>query len=793
MTRYLIAFDDGDMVFPREDLPVVAKAVRAVEADGRRAGVWVFAAGLEHQDPSVVADQRDRHRRPVPGEQGAHRRVHGRRGAHARGSPGMGRQDRRGLSVCPTSVRAPARRRLLRVRQSVIDVREAITRAHHQEWARLVAALTRRFGDLDVAEEAAAEAFAMALARWPVDGIPPNPGAWLTTTAKRKAIDRLRREHQRDDKQREAQMRYAADAPEPSGPIDDDRLRLVFTCCHPALAMESRVALTLRMVGGLTMPEIARAFLVSEVAMGQRITRAKAKIKAARIPFRVPAGEDLPGRLSGVLAVLFLVFNEGYLATGPDTDPVRHDLTAEAIRLTRLVRDLVPEDGEVAGLLALMLLTEARGPARVSATGELVTLDQQDRAAWDPALIAEGHRLVRERLATGLRPGRYQLLAAINAVHTSAGDVSDTDWWQVVALYDQLIRIDPSPIVALNRAIAVAELDGPDVGLAAVDRLEPSLAGYHAYHATRADLLRRVGRRQESRAAYAKAIEAGGQHGRDRMAQASPRPARPLPVEPLEPELGHPLAGGRRVADRDGPEPGQRRQHQEQDRDRHPGPADEDPAAHADHPRDGGRGEGPDRIRDPVREHLERGVDAAKDPIRAEALDQRQLRDPLDRLEPVPEQLRDEDHDRREQDRSLGQRGEDAEGRRASGRPDQRRADPQRADDARREQRADERSNAARRDHDAEHERRQVQLVDQVDRVQDAIERPSDVGDDRTHHDREEHRVVANHRKALDDLVADRRRRGPRWPWRLGRPDEEQRYRRDRERAPRRPGSRTGR
>ncbi len=310
--------------------------------------------------------------------------------------------------------------------QRAIDVREAITQAHHQEWAGLVAALTRRFGDLDVAEEAAAEAFATALARWPVDGIPPNPGAWLTTTAKRKAIDRLRREHLRDDKQREAQMRYAADAPGPAGPIDDDRLRLVFTCCHPALAMESRVALTLRMVGGLTMPEIARAFLVSEAAMGQRITRAKAKIKAARIPFRVPAEEDLPGRLSGVLAVLFLVFNEGYLATGPDTDPVRHDLTAEAIRLTRLVRDLVPEDGEVAGLLALMLLTDARRAARVSASGELVTLDEQDRAAWDPVLIAEGHRLVRERLATGLPPGRYQVLAAINAVHTSARETSAT-------------------------------------------------------------------------------------------------------------------------------------------------------------------------------------------------------------------------------------------------------------------------------------------------------------------------------------------------------------------------------
>jgi RNA polymerase sigma-70 factor, ECF subfamily len=392
----------------------------------------------------------------------------------------------------------------------VIDGREAIAQAHHEEWARLVAALTRRFGDLDIAEEAAAEAFATAVERWPADGVPPNPGAWLTTTATRKAIDRLRREHKRDDKQREARMSYDDDPAEPLGAIDDDRLRLIFTCCHPALAMETRVALTLRMVGGLTMPEIARAFLVSEAAMGQRITRAKAKIAAARIPYRVPSAEDLPARVSGVLAVLFLVFNEGYLATGPDTDPVRHDLTAEAIRLTRLIRALLPQDGEVAGLLAVMLLTEARRNARVSASGELVALGEQDRGAWDAALIAEGHRLVRERLATGEAPGRYQILAAINAVHTSARDVRDTDWSQVVALYDQLVSIDRAPIVALNRAIAVAELDGPEVALATVNRLEDDLAGYHAYYATRADLLRRLGRGQESRAAYDKAIELAG-------------------------------------------------------------------------------------------------------------------------------------------------------------------------------------------------------------------------------------------------------------------------------------------
>ena len=390
------------------------------------------------------------------------------------------------------------------------DVAAAITRAHHAEWARLVAALTRRFGDLDIAEEAAAEAFAIAVERWPGDGVPPNPGAWLTTTAQRRAIDRIRRESKRDDKQKEAGLGYDDDPPEPLGAIDDDRLRLVFTCCHPALAVEARVALTLRMVGGLTVPEIARAFLVAESTMGQRITRAKAKIKAAGIPYRVPSAADLPARVSGVLTVLFLVFNEGYLATGPDTDPVRHDLTAEAIRLTRVVHALLPDDGEVTGLLALMLLTEARRPARVSAAGELVALDEQDREDWDTALIAEGHRLVRERLASGVPPGRYQILAAINAVHTSARDMRDTDWAQVLALYDQLVRIDASPIVALNRAVAVAELDGPQVALAAVDELEPQLAGYHPFHATRADLLRRLGRDAEARAAYDKAIELAG-------------------------------------------------------------------------------------------------------------------------------------------------------------------------------------------------------------------------------------------------------------------------------------------
>jgi RNA polymerase sigma-70 factor, ECF subfamily len=393
------------------------------------------------------------------------------------------------------------------------DASAAITHALHGEWARVVASLARRFGDLDIAEESAAEAFAVAVTRWPADGVPPNPGAWLTTTANRKAIDRIRRENKRSGKHVEAQMLAeddsAPDSPD-EGVIDDERLRLVFTCCHPAISMEARVALTLRMVGGLTVPEIAQAFLVQETTMGQRITRAKTKIKTAGIPYRVPAAEDLPGRVTGVLAVLYLVFNEGYLATGPDTDPVRPDLTTEAIRLTRLVHALMPEDGEVLGLLALMLLTESRRSARVSAGGELVTLDQQDRGAWDAALISEGHQLVRQRLATGVAPGRYQILAAINAVHTSAPVAGETDWSQVVALYDQLTRIDPSPIVALNRAIALSELDGPEVALAIIDPLENELADYHPFHATRAELQRRLGRTQESRAAYDKAIELTG-------------------------------------------------------------------------------------------------------------------------------------------------------------------------------------------------------------------------------------------------------------------------------------------
>jgi RNA polymerase sigma-70 factor (ECF subfamily) len=379
----------------------------------------------------------------------------------------------------------------------------AVERVFREEYGRLIASLVRRFGDIDLAEEAAGEALVAALEKWPTSGVPPNPGGWLTTTAGNRAIDRIRREKQRDAKQQAALMQHDDTPHEPTGPVEDDRLRLIFTCCHPALAPEARIALTLRLLGGLTVAEVARAFLVPETTMAQRITRAKKKIAAANVPYRVPEVADLPDRLRGVLTVLFLVFNEGYLATG-DGDPVRGELTAEAIRLTRILRRLLPEEPEVTGLLGLEVLIEARREARVR-NGQLVPLDEQDRAGWDRTLIQEGHELVRECLVIN-RPGRYQILAAINAVHTDAPTASDTDWSQVVALYDQLTRVDSSPIVALNRAVALAELDGPEVALALVEGLP--LAGYHAWHAARADLLRRLGRSAEAKDAYDAAIAA---------------------------------------------------------------------------------------------------------------------------------------------------------------------------------------------------------------------------------------------------------------------------------------------
>jgi RNA polymerase sigma-70 factor, ECF subfamily len=392
---------------------------------------------------------------------------------------------------------------------SAASTDEEIERVFREEYGRLIASLVRRFGDIDIAEEAAGEALVTALEKWPESGVPPNPGGWLTTTAVNRAIDRLRREKLRDTKHRQAADMYDDTSHESLGLFEDnkdDRLRLMFTCCHPALAPEARIALTLRLLGGLTVEEIAQAFLVPETTMGQRITRAKKKIADAKIPYRVPEAEDLPARVATVLAVLFLVFNEGYLASG-DGDPLRTDLTAEAIRLARILHDLMPGEPEVMGLLALLLLIEARREARVRG-GELVRLDDQDRGGWDRSLIAEGHELVRECLEIN-RPGRYQILAAINAVHTDAPTADATDWSQIATLYDQLAVIDPGPIVALNRAVAIAELDGPEVALAQVDKLvdtAPMLASYHAFHATRADLLRRLGRSVEAREAYDAAL-----------------------------------------------------------------------------------------------------------------------------------------------------------------------------------------------------------------------------------------------------------------------------------------------
>jgi RNA polymerase sigma-70 factor (ECF subfamily) len=379
-----------------------------------------------------------------------------------------------------------------------------VERVFREEYGRLIATLVRRFGDIDIAEEAAGEALVTALQKWPAAGVPSNPGGWLTTTAGHRAIDRLRREAQRDARHQAAFMLRDETPHEPIGVVEDDRLRLVFTCCHPALAPEARVALTLRLLGGLTVAEIARAFLVPETTMARRITRAKQKIAAAKVPYRVPRRADLGQRLDTVLAVLFLIFNEGYLASG-EAEPVRAELTGEAIRLARTLHVLLPEEHEVAGLLALLVLTDARRSARLDDDGMLVPMAEQDRAAWDHGELAEGRALVRACLAAN-RPGRYQILAAINAVHTHAPRAQDTDFRQVLALYDQLVRIDPSPIVALNRAVAVAELDGPQVALTLVDPLP--LEGYHPWHATRAELLRRLHRTAEASEAYDAAIGA---------------------------------------------------------------------------------------------------------------------------------------------------------------------------------------------------------------------------------------------------------------------------------------------
>jgi RNA polymerase sigma-70 factor (ECF subfamily) len=409
---------------------------------------------------------------------------------------------------------SPAYQAELQERPPVTDsarpARAEIERVFRAEYGRAVASLIRTFGDIDVAEEAVADAFTVALARWPETGPPPSPAGWIITTARNRAIDRLRREASRTARHLEADRFRSVSAScsgepadrEPS-PVPDDRLRLIFTCCHPALGTTARVALTLRLLGGLSTAEIARAFLVGEPTMAQRLVRAKAKIRDAHIPYRVPAQADLALRLDSVLAVLYLVFNEGYTASSGDR-LVRDELCDEAIRLARVLVELMPGQPEALGLLALMLLTQSRRPARTGDDGALVPLAEQDRSRWDRALIAEGQQLVRVCLERN-RPGRYQLQAAINAVHSDAATMAETQWWQVVALYDQLLALGPNPVAALHRAVAVAELTGPAPALALVDEL--ALDRYYLWHAVRADLLRRLGRAEEAALAYRAALE----------------------------------------------------------------------------------------------------------------------------------------------------------------------------------------------------------------------------------------------------------------------------------------------